>query len=707
MKAFQIIILYFLLIETSTFAQTGQKGADYPTITNKHLAVIVIDFPDTPQSIKDNHFPTIDALRDTIFNGRIKTYLSDMSYGQFTLTGDIFGYFTHQDPGWNEVSENWPEMDDIININTINIPEFDIGKYDAISVVSINDVGLAGARADIEGSSSILINGDSIIAPIIFVPIRIGYPHRDSINWFFQNTLTELQTYWIPIDSTSSIEGTSTINYSRFNKTYSHELIHNLGVEHARSRTNGTSYDYEPEVLNNNDFLNSDYGNKYDIMGKSDYGMSLNMVFRDIFGWTNSNNRYSIKDYGHFTTTISPLNNLNKTVTVEIRIPYDYGNPPYYFDESKNKGYFLEIRTGNDKWDNMLLHSQLQENNEGIMVLKTNGDDSYLLDMSPSPNIKYSWGSTADIRDVVLKPGMVYENNEIKLSNVIKNPDGSFTIDIDVFPFNNSPVANAGIDQSVYEGETVTLDGSGSYNVDGDSLTYSWVAPSGITLSSTSVSKPTFIAPEVSTTTDYTFSLVVNDGSLDSPVDQVIITVLDSLNSSPVANAGIDQSVYEGETVTLDGSGSYNVDGDSLTYSWVAPSGITLSSTSVSKPTFIAPEVSTTTDYTFSLVVNDGSLDSPADQVMISVLPNLLTATNPESIKFKIYPNPVSNKLIIEIEGNKKKVNFEILNSIGQVVFKGYLLEKTQVQTYRFRPGLYFIKVYTGTTYKMIKILKK
>ena len=92
---------------------------------------------------------------------------------------------------------------------------------------------------------------------------------------------------------------------------------------------------------------------------------------------------------------------------------------------------------------------------------------------------------------------------------------------------------------------------------------------------------------------------------------------------------------------------------------------------------------------------------------MISVLPNLLTATNPESIKFKIYPNPVSNKLIIEIEGNKEKVNFEILNSIGQVVFKGYLLEKTQVQTYRFRPGLYFIKVYTGTTYKMIKILKK
>jgi uncharacterized protein (TIGR02145 family) len=87
----------------------------------------------------------------------------------------------------------------------------------------------------------------------------------------------------------------------------------------------------------------------------------------------------------------------------------------------------------------------------------------------------------------------------------------------------------------------------------------------------------------------------------------------------PVANAGADQSVDEGVVVTLDGSASTAQAGSTLTYKWTAPAGITLSSTTASKPTFTAPNVTANTDYTFSLVVNDGTADSPADQVVISV----------------------------------------------------------------------------------------
>ena len=71
-----------------------------------------------------------------------------------------------------------------------------------------------------------------------------------------------------------------------------------------------------------------------------------------------------------------------------------------------------------------------------------------------------------------------------------------------------------------------------------------------------------------------------------------------------------------------------------------------------------------------------------------------------------IYPNPVSNELIIEIEGNNEKVNFEILNSIGQVVFKGNLIEKTVVQTNRFAPGVYLIKLRNGKNFEIKKIVK-
>ena len=77
-----------------------------------------------------------------------------------------------------------------------------------------------------------------------------------------------------------------------------------------------------------------------------------------------------------------------------------------------------------------------------------------------------------------------------------------------------------------------------------------------------------------------------------------------------------------------------------------------------------------------------------------------------EGITF--YPNPVSNELIIEIKGNIKNRNFEILNAIGQVVFKGnLLLEKTVVQTTNFDPGVYLIKLGTGKIFKFEKILKE
>lgn len=183
---------------------------------------------------------------------------------------------------------------------------------------------------------------------------------------------------------------------------------------------------------------------------------------------------------------------------------------------------------------------------------------------------------------------------------------------------NHAPVSNAGPDQSVNEGASVLLDGSASSDPDGNTITYSWVAPAGITLSSTTASKPGFTAPDVNADTPYKFSLTVNDGQINSSIDEVTITVK-QVNTIPVARAGSDQSVSEGTSFTLDGSGSSDPDGDAITYKWTAPSGITLSSTTVAKPSFTSPEVNTNTPFIFSLVVNDGKANSAVDQVLITV----------------------------------------------------------------------------------------
>ena len=188
---------------------------------------------------------------------------------------------------------------------------------------------------------------------------------------------------------------------------------------------------------------------------------------------------------------------------------------------------------------------------------------------------------------------------------------------------NQPPTANAGLDQSVTVGDTVTLDGSGT-DPEGQTLSYAWTAPSDITLSSSTVARPTFTAPDRGEDYTLTFSLVVNDGNSDSAPDTVVIRVTASegdgdTNQPPTANAGPDQTVAVGSTVTLAGSGT-DPEGESLTYAWTAPSGITLSSNTVARPTFTAPDRDGE-DYTltFSLVVNDGTSDSAPDTVVISV----------------------------------------------------------------------------------------
>jgi len=95
-----------------------------------------------------------------------------------------------------------------------------------------------------------------------------------------------------------------------------------------------------------------------------------------------------------------------------------------------------------------------------------------------------------------------------------------------------------------------------------------------------------------------------------SEVGEVVVVV----HRLPVADAGEDQEVAWGTEVRLNGSGSRDPDGNALTYHWSSLSGVELSDTSASSPTFVA---SVPGEYRFTLVVNDGQEDSVADEVMV------------------------------------------------------------------------------------------
>ncbi len=106
-----------------------------------------------------------------------------------------------------------------------------------------------------------------------------------------------------------------------------------------------------------------------------------------------------------------------------------------------------------------------------------------------------------------------------------------------VVTVNTLPTVNAGADQTVCSGTSVTLAGSGA-------TTYTW---------DNSVTD----AVAFSATATTTYTVTGTDANGCQNTDQVVVTV----NTLPIVNAGADQTVCSGTPVTLTGSGA-------TTYTW-------------------------------------------------------------------------------------------------------------------------------------------
>ncbi|MGD9853038.1 MAG: PKD domain-containing protein [Nitrospirales bacterium] len=184
---------------------------------------------------------------------------------------------------------------------------------------------------------------------------------------------------------------------------------------------------------------------------------------------------------------------------------------------------------------------------------------------------------------------------------------------------NSKPVSHPGQDQTVSVGTSVTLDGSGSYDVDGQLLSYNWALisrPAGSVahLSEPTTVHPTFVADLAGV---FVAQLIVNDGTEDSLPATVTIT---TGNTPPIADAGIDQSVTVHSLVTLNGTGSQDADGDNLIFQWMLDSRPSGSAVALLNPTFARPTLvpDVPGNYVATLVVSDGLAFSASDTVVIS-----------------------------------------------------------------------------------------
>lgn len=189
-----------------------------------------------------------------------------------------------------------------------------------------------------------------------------------------------------------------------------------------------------------------------------------------------------------------------------------------------------------------------------------------------------------------------------------------------------NPLANAGTDQSAAEGAQVTLDGTQSQdtNTPAKGLTYAWTQVGGpaVNLAGSNSVTPSFTAPTVPAAgATLQFKLVVKNGPFEA-ADTVTVSVV-NLNSPPIANAGLDQTVPENTSVTLSGSGT-DGDGDNLTLTWtqIAGPAVVLSGADTQNPQFTTPSVSSeqgSVQLRFGLAVNDGQITSGIDEVVVTV----------------------------------------------------------------------------------------
>jgi beta propeller repeat protein len=211
---------------------------------------------------------------------------------------------------------------------------------------------------------------------------------------------------------------------------------------------------------------------------------------------------------------------------------------------------------------------------------------------------------------------------ELVVANAAGRPSPPDTVTVSTT--NSRPIAEAGPDQLVATpGTVVQLDGSQSYDPDGDVLMYQWdlvEKPAGsqaaILFDSKDPDHPTFLADVYGT---YLVSLVVSDNWSTSLADTVTISFE---NLKPVADAGASRSVDVGTTAALDGSGSHDPNGDPLTYAWMLVSYPPGSAAAIANATSmvagLAPDREGT--YVVQLVVSDGVLASDPSTVQIQAV---------------------------------------------------------------------------------------
>ena len=254
---------------------------------------------------------------------------------------------------------------------------------------------------------------------------------------------------------------------------------------------------------------------------------------------------------------------------------------------------------------------------------------------------------------LIIKPNKDYFGKiDISLTVTDKKDSTNFNFDIDVTPVEDAPIAIAGEDIIISDGcnTSFTLDGTKSWDPDGDQLMFKWelLNQNKSTVFDTSVVKYFFSDSTIDR--ELLFVLTVSDMTGLNDHDTLLVKLIN--DNQPIADAGIDFIAPINKKVYLDGSGSKDVD-NILEYKWdVLEDEINLSQLESSKPKphFLYPKnLIADKTYTFVLNVKDNnSYCEDIDTVLVTCKKNVGIA---EDVKFELISvNKKDKKVFINLD---------------------------------------------------------
>jgi peptidyl-prolyl cis-trans isomerase A (cyclophilin A) len=219
--------------------------------------------------------------------------------------------------------------------------------------------------------------------------------------------------------------------------------------------------------------------------------------------------------------------------------------------------------------------------------------------------------------------------------------------------------------------KAVTLSAAVAPDDDDGTISYAWVQYAGKGASITDADQPVaqFAAPSVAEEQELRFMVTTYNDAGDVGRAEVAVRVeadpdygayvpgsggdTGAGTSGPTADAGTDQTVVAGDTVTLDGSEST---GAGLDYAWRQSSGptVTLKDDTREQATFVAPPYRTDgqNEYVFVLRVTDNRDRSTSDSVTVTVL-------DPSTVGQRVLIETTFGNIVVELDEEAAPITVE------------------------------------------------